>query len=487
MLSRLRSYLASLVFLREEEARADGPVRAVFCSPCAWPILLVLMFTPLMPGTFAQRLEIGLPILFFWAWSWLLLRSGKLRRASLIFILGTRCGNRLRGNHAGRRARAGLRGLLVLVVYAAFLVSPAASLFIYLFASCRTGPGPGGRSMACFPLPRRPHPAHPLRQLLHPHALHHSPGAGRHQGLSRSLRAAARGTKRASARKSKSTSDWMWEVDTQGVYTYVSPKVKELLGYEPEELLGRTPYDLMPPEEAGRVRGGGAALSSSKGSPSQHIVNANLHKDGHLVMLDTSGVPVFDEEGVLTGYRGIDRDITEQAAGAGGAAGERGAIPLGFRRGSGRHGDHGGSERHLLRSTARPAGCSVTREAEMLDLTGPGSPPRGGPRKGRPRSSRGWLRAKGAFPTRSFAHRPQAGGGCGLSPAPACYPRPPGVPPRFLVHMRDITARREAEEARREEEQRFRAIVESTRDWIWFCDAKGTHRYSNRAVQDMLG
>ena len=52
----------------------------------------------------------------------------------------------------------------------------------------------------------------------------------------------------------ETTSDWLWEVDENGVYTYASPLVRQLLGYEPEEVLGRTPFDLMPPEEAGRWR-----------------------------------------------------------------------------------------------------------------------------------------------------------------------------------------------------------------------------------------
>ena len=48
--------------------------------------------------------------------------------------------------------------------------------------------------------------------------------------------------------------DWIWEVDANCVYTYVSPRVEDLLGYAPEEVLGKTPFDLMPPEEARRVR-----------------------------------------------------------------------------------------------------------------------------------------------------------------------------------------------------------------------------------------
>ena len=109
----------------------------------------------------------------------------------------------------------------------------------------------------------------------------------------------------------ESSSDWVWEVDANGVYTYASPKIKDLLGYEPHEVIGRTPFDLMPPEEKVRV----ARLFEEiarKQTPFSEIVNSNLHKDGHLVVLETSGVPVFDKEGEFCGYRGIDRDITER-------------------------------------------------------------------------------------------------------------------------------------------------------------------------------
>ncbi|MEJ2033427.1 MAG: PAS domain S-box protein, partial [Deltaproteobacteria bacterium] len=53
----------------------------------------------------------------------------------------------------------------------------------------------------------------------------------------------------------ETTSDLVWEVDERGVYTYASPQVSKILGYAPEEVLGKTPFDLMPPEEAERVAG----------------------------------------------------------------------------------------------------------------------------------------------------------------------------------------------------------------------------------------
>src|SRR3989338_5089254 len=46
--------------------------------------------------------------------------------------------------------------------------------------------------------------------------------------------------------------------------------------------------------------------------PFMDIENTNLHKDGHPVIIETSGVPVIDTKGEFCGYRGIDRDITER-------------------------------------------------------------------------------------------------------------------------------------------------------------------------------
>ena len=47
--------------------------------------------------------------------------------------------------------------------------------------------------------------------------------------------------------------DWVWEIDAEGRYSYLSPRAVELLGYTPEEIVGKTPFDLMPPDEAQRV------------------------------------------------------------------------------------------------------------------------------------------------------------------------------------------------------------------------------------------
>ncbi|MBU4479579.1 MAG: MEDS domain-containing protein [Candidatus Omnitrophica bacterium] len=103
--------------------------------------------------------------------------------------------------------------------------------------------------------------------------------------------------------------DWIWEVDREGIYTYVSPKVKELLGYEVSEVLGKTPFDFMPEEEAQRV--GRIFKEKLINEESFYgLENINRHKNGQLVVLEINGNPIFDEKGQLSGYRGIDRNIT---------------------------------------------------------------------------------------------------------------------------------------------------------------------------------
>lgn len=106
----------------------------------------------------------------------------------------------------------------------------------------------------------------------------------------------------------ETVSDWVWEVDENIVYTFVSPKVRDLLGYEPGEVLGKTPFDLMPPDEAIRVKEIFGPYAARR-EPFPSIENTNLHKDGHLVVIETSGVPFFDGNGTFRGYRGVDRDI----------------------------------------------------------------------------------------------------------------------------------------------------------------------------------
>lgn len=109
----------------------------------------------------------------------------------------------------------------------------------------------------------------------------------------------------------ETTSDWVWAIDEYGIYTYASPKVRDLLGYEPEEMIGRTPFDFMPEEEAARIARIIRPLIEQR-APLSGLENTNLRRNGVSVVLETNAIPVFDSEGEYRGYRGIDRDITKR-------------------------------------------------------------------------------------------------------------------------------------------------------------------------------
>jgi len=109
----------------------------------------------------------------------------------------------------------------------------------------------------------------------------------------------------------ENTSDWIWEVDQSLVFTYTSPKVKDLLGYEPNEVIGKTPFDFMPEHEARRISEISHSILASR-KPFKSLEHINLRKDGQQVILETSSVPIFDKNSNFSGYRGIDRDITER-------------------------------------------------------------------------------------------------------------------------------------------------------------------------------
>ena len=109
----------------------------------------------------------------------------------------------------------------------------------------------------------------------------------------------------------ETTLDWIWEVDATGCYTYVSPASQRLLGYAPEEMLGQHLTAFMLPAEAARIASRIAEIAAAQ-APFSLLENTCVHRDGTLVEMETSGIPIFAADGQLLGYRGIDREITER-------------------------------------------------------------------------------------------------------------------------------------------------------------------------------
>ena len=82
-----------------------------------------------------------------------------------------------------------------------------------------------------------------------------------------------------------------------------------MLGYKPEEIIGRTPFDLMVAEDAVAIAPVFQRLIRERTGCTE-LKNRNRHKDRREVVLLTSCVPMLNEAGELLGFRGVDKDVT---------------------------------------------------------------------------------------------------------------------------------------------------------------------------------
>lgn len=109
----------------------------------------------------------------------------------------------------------------------------------------------------------------------------------------------------------ESSSDWIWEVDRNLRFTYVSPNTHLLLGIEPEKLIGRPLESLAPPGAEGRQH---PMFPFPRPVPTAY----NRHErqlvrgDGSQCLFESSASLIIDGDGRFAGLRGIDRDVTEQ-------------------------------------------------------------------------------------------------------------------------------------------------------------------------------
>jgi PAS domain S-box-containing protein len=109
----------------------------------------------------------------------------------------------------------------------------------------------------------------------------------------------------------ETTNDLVWEVNEQSIFTYVSPQTERILGYKPDEEIGRTPFEHIPPEEGIHTAQLFGSVVAAR-QPFKLLEIVQIHKDGYPVTLEVSGVPVFDTDGTFRGYRGMSRDISDR-------------------------------------------------------------------------------------------------------------------------------------------------------------------------------
>ncbi len=105
--------------------------------------------------------------------------------------------------------------------------------------------------------------------------------------------------------------DLIWSIDINGNYTYANNAILELLGHSAQECIGRSSFEHMHPKEAEKIQRFFRQSIKKRKGWSNYVIRW-LHRDGSVKYFESSAHPVFDSNGNLTGFNGIDRDITQR-------------------------------------------------------------------------------------------------------------------------------------------------------------------------------
>ncbi len=104
----------------------------------------------------------------------------------------------------------------------------------------------------------------------------------------------------------------IWEVDPDGLYTYVSHVAEKVFGYRPEEMVGRMRFYDLHPEDGREAFKEEAFKVFREEERFVDVENAVRTKDGAIVIVSTTGLPLRGDDGTLRGYRGSDTDVTDR-------------------------------------------------------------------------------------------------------------------------------------------------------------------------------
>jgi PAS domain S-box-containing protein len=104
----------------------------------------------------------------------------------------------------------------------------------------------------------------------------------------------------------------VWEVNAEGLYTYISPHAIDVYGYTTEQIIGKMHfYDLYPEAKRENIKHTAFEVFNKKESI-KNFINEILNTQGKEIILLTNGIPILNQQGDLIGYRGVDIDITKR-------------------------------------------------------------------------------------------------------------------------------------------------------------------------------
>lgn len=278
----------------------------------------------------------------------------------------------------------------------------------------------------------------------------------------------------------ESTSDMIWETNLDGLYTYVSPQFENLLGYSFEETIGKSPFSFITDINISKIIKDSDAIVE-KATSFNALVNKYKHRNGEIRYFETSGVPVYNPAGKLSGYIGVSRDITKRYL----AEKELHKLSMVVQQ----------SPNTVIITNLEgrieyinPAGCTVSGfTSDELNGRNPSifssgnTPPE--------TYSTLWKTLKSGNEWKGIFHNKKKTGELYWESALIVPLRDKaGNITNYLGVKEDITKKLQAETALKESEQRYRQLFESSPDAIFLADTEtGMLIDANAAACNMLG
>ncbi|MBN1345351.1 MAG: PAS domain S-box protein [Phycisphaerae bacterium] len=273
--------------------------------------------------------------------------------------------------------------------------------------------------------------------------------------------------------------DCVWRTDRELRITFVSPAVKRMLGYEPEELIGKSFERVVTPE--GVLQAREMFEKRLRGElPAEGITLELPHrrKDGTVMLGEIRSAPILDAEGRLLELEGITRDVTarkriEEAYRSlvdhslqGLCIQQDGRIVFANQRFSDMIGfsieEMLAAPPETVRDRVHPDDRPTVWSRMRDRLAGKDVPERYEFRMIRKDGTVFWLEMYGTLV--QFRDRPAS-----------------------QTAFIDITDRKRAEEALRESERRFRAVFDTARDSIFIKDRDLRYTHVNPAMEKLFG
>jgi PAS domain S-box-containing protein len=274
------------------------------------------------------------------------------------------------------------------------------------------------------------------------------------------------------------------QVDLEGRFTYVNDRFAEMVGYAPEELLGRSMQEITHPEDLPRNL---PSFHETAAGGSPFIIEKRyVRKDGSHVWVSNTVGPLLDAAGEPFAVLAVVLDVTERRAQEEALrenemrlrlaleAAALGAIEVDLESGASHR-----SHRYNQIFGYEEAAPAWTRELLLQHILP----------EDREAVATAYEHARATLSRWHFVCRIRRTDGAvrwiEAQGAPLSDPR--GGTPRMIGLVADITERREQEEALRSSEARYRALTELAPELVYTARPNGSIDYFNQAWFDYTG